>query len=388
MGYLPSSNEMAGAKVVVFGLSTEGYSLACQMAIKGADVQIVDETTPSAISIKSDIAKTYPNVSSLKDDEPLLAMEPIDVAISKAKYLFFAPRIRKTGQDTKTEVHSKFKDATSNLKKGSSVIYNLGTGFGGNNENISLLEHVTGLEVGKSISYYYYPLSDPTKTPNVIGSFNNKKDEKLAELLSEGKKEKKFVALSSSEHFHAINILTRFSGLCSILEVCKFAQDENTKSDLISDNFNDIFLDDMINELYDLRSLGSSFEGANTLMYLVNGSIKGIDGYIKRLIDEIRSTLKKNDLKASRTKIALSWTLDQHSMRGDKIEMLQNLTSRLRDYIGDVESFEGPNFDIFHSDKTTVVVVCSKYDYENIIKKQKDADLIMIKTNPLCESIQ
>ena len=379
---------MAGAKVVVFGLSTEGYSLACQMAIKGADVQIVDETTPSAISIKPDIAKTYPNVSSLKEDEPLLAMEPIDVAISKAKYLFFTPRIRKTGQDTKTEVHSKFKDATSQLKKGSSVIYNLGTGFGGNNENISLLEHVTGLEVGKSISYYYFPLSDPTQTPNVIGSFNNKKDEKLAELLSSGKKEKKFVALSSSEHFHAINILTRFSGLCSILEVCKFAQDENTKSDLISDNFNNIFLDDMINELYDLRSLGSSFEGANTLMYLVNGSIKGIDGYIKRLIDEIRSTLKKNDLKASRTKIALSWTMDPHSMRGDKIEMLQNLTSRLRDYIGDVEAYEGPNFDLFHSDKTTVVVVCSKYDYENIIKKQKDTDLIMIKTNPLCETIQ
>ena len=379
---------MAGAKVVVFGLSTEGYSLACQMAIKGADVQIVDETTPSAISIKADIAKTYPNVSSLKDDEPLLAMEPIDVAISKAKYLFFTPRIRKTGQDTKTEVHSKFKDATSQLKKGSSVIYNLGTGFGGNNENISLLEHVTGLEVGKSISYYYFPLSDPTQTPNVIGSFNNKKDEKLAELLSSGKKEKKFVALSSSEHFHAINILTRFSGLCSILEVCKFAQDESTKSDLISDNFNNIFLDDMINELYDLRSLGSSFEGANTLMYLVNGSIKGIDGYIKRLIDEIRSTLKKNDLKASRTKIALSWTMDPHSMRGDKIEMLQNLTSRLRDYIGDVEAYEGPNFDLFHSDKTTVVVVCSKFDYENIIKKQKDADLIMIKTNPLCETIQ
>ena len=44
-------------------------------------------------------------------------------------------------------------------------------------------------------------------------------------------------------------------------------------------------------------------------------------------------TLKKNDLKASRTKIAISWTLDQHAMRGDKIEMLQNLTSRLRDRI-------------------------------------------------------
>jgi hypothetical protein len=379
---------MGGAKVVVFGLSTEGYSLACQMALKGADVQIIDETSPSAISIKADIAKTYPSVLALKEDEPLLEMEPLDVAISKAKYLFFTPRIRKTGQDTKTEVHSKFKDATSQLKKGSSVIYNLGTGFGGNNENISLLEHVTGLEVGKSISYYYFPISDPTQTPTVIGSFNNKKDEALAELLSSGKKEKKFVSLSSSEHFHAINVLSRFSGLCSILEVCKFAQDENTKNDLASDSFNEIFLDDMINGLYDLRSLGSSFEGANTLMYLVNGSVKGIDGYIKRLIDEIRTTLKKNDLKASRTKIALSWTLDQHAMRGDKIEMLQNLTFRLRDYIGDVEAYEGPDFDLFHSDKTTVVVVCSKYDYENIMKKRKDAELIMIKTNPLCEIIQ
>ena len=379
---------MVGVKVVVFGLSTEGYALACQMAIKGADVSIIDESTPSAISLKSEIAKTYPNVSSLKEDEPLLSMEPIDVAISQAKYLFFSPRIRKTGQDTKTEVNSKFKEATSSLKKGSSVIYNLPTGFGGNNENISLLEHVTGFEVGKSISYFYYPLGDPSQTPTVIGSFNGKEDSKLGELLTSGKKEKKFVALSSAEHFHAINTLSRFSGLCSILEVCRFARDDVTKNDLTSDKFNDIFLDDMINGLYDLRSLGSSFEGANTLMYLINGSLKGIDGYIKRLIDEIRSTLKKNDLKASRTKIALSWTIDQHTMRGDKIEMLENLTSRLRDYIGDVETYEGPNFDLFHSDKTTVVIVCSKFDYENIMKKRKDTDLIMIKTNPLCSIIQ
>ena len=379
---------MGGAKVVIFGLSTEGYSLACQMALKGADVKIIDETSPSAISIKADIAKTYPNVATLKEDEPLMAMEPIEMAISKAQYLFFAPRIRKTGQDTKTEVHSKFKDATGSLKKGSSVIYNLGTGFGGNNENISLLEHVTGLEVGKTISYYYFPLADSKNPPNVIGSFNKNKDETLSQLLSTDKKEKKFVALSSSEHFHAINILSRFSGLSSVLEVCKFAQDDSTKSDLSSDDFNNIFLDDMINSLYDLRSLGSSFEGANTLMYLVNGSIKGIDGYIKRLIDEIRSTLKKNDLKASRTKIALSWTLDKHAMRGDKMEMLENLTSRLRDYIGDVEAYAGSTYDLFHSDKTTVVVVCSQYDYENIMKKRKDGDLIMIKTNPLCEIIQ
>ncbi len=379
---------MGGSKVVVYGLSTEGYAIASQMAMKGADVSIIDESNPSAISLKAEIAKIYPNVASLKEDEPLLAMEPIDVAISKAQYLFFTPRIRKTGQDIKTEIHSKFKDATNSLKKNSSVIFTLPTGFGGNNENISLLEHITGLEIGKQISYFYYPLEDLNQQPKTIGSFNGKEDLKLAELLSTGKKEKKFVAISSSEHFHAINVLSRFSSLCSILEVCKYAQDDITKKDLSSDDFQEIFLDNMVTGLHDLKSLGSSFEGANTLMYLINGSVKGIDGYIKRLIDEIRSTLKKNDLKASRTKIAISWTLDQHAMRGDKIEMLQNLTSRLRDYIGDVEAYEDPHLDLFHSDKTTIVIACSKVDFENIEKNKKDSNLIIVKANPLCETIQ
>jgi hypothetical protein len=379
---------MSGVKVVVYGLSTEGYALASQMAIKGADVYIIDESTPSAISLKAEIAKTYPNVASLKEDEPLLAMEPIDVAISKAQYLFFTPRIRKTGQDIKTEIHSKFKDATTSLKKNSSVIFTLPTGFGGNNENISLLEHVTGFQAGKNISYFYYPIEDLNQQPKIIGSFNGKEDPVLSDLLNTNKKETKFVAISSSEHFHAIDILSRFSSLCSVLEVCKYAKDEITKNDLSSSNFQEIFLDNMVSGLFDLKSLGSSFEGSNSLMYLINGSVKGIDGYMKKLIDEIRITLKKNDLKASRTKIALSWTLDQHVMRGDKIEMLQNLTTRLRDYIGDVEAYQNPDFNLFHSDKTTIIVACSQSDFDNIEKTKHDSNLIIVKANPLCETLQ
>ena len=379
---------MKGPKVVVYGLTSEGYALACQMAIKKADVFIVDEAAQMAISLKPEIAKTYPNVASLKEDEPLLSLEPIDVAISRAQYLFFSPRIRKTGDDAKMEVRSKFKIATSPLKKGSSVIYNLPTGIGGNSENISLLEHVTGLEVGKSISYFYYPLGTKNKIPEVIGAFNNKKDAKLTSLLSTGKKDKSFVGVSSSELFNTINVLSEFSGLCTILEVSKFAQDEVTKEGLMRDKFKNLFLDDMLDGLYDLRSLSSSFEGGGTLMYLINGSLKGIDGYVKRLIDEIRSTLKKNDLKASRTKIALSWTLDPHEMRGDKADMLNLLVTRLRDYITDVEILQGSSHDLFHSEKTTILVVCSKFDYENLRKRGKNEDLIVIKTNPLCEIVQ
>jgi len=375
---------LVATKIVVYGLSTEGYSIACQMAIKGADVFIVDESAHMAISLKAEIAKTYPNVTSLKEDEPLLGVEPIDVAISHSEYLFFAPRIRKTGQEAKMEIHSKFKDATSSIKKGGSVIYSLPTGIGGNNETISLLEHVSGLEMGKGISYFYYPLSK-NNVPEIIGSFNAKNDEKLAKLLESDKKGKKFVSISSAEILHAIKILTQFSSLSSVLEVSKFAQDQQTRNDLVLTEHNNLFLDDMTNGLYDLRSLGTSVEGAGTMMYLVNGSIKGIEGYVKRLIDEIRSTLKKNELKASRTKVVLVWTQDSYEMRGDKVDMLSSLVTKLRDYIGDVEIHQGPELDIFHSDKTTIIVACSKFDYDKITKNGKDSDVIVIKTNPLCE---
>ena len=370
-------------KVVFFGLSTEGYHLASQMVINGADVRIIDESSSSAILLKPEIAKTYTNVISLREDEPLLAMEPSNVAISKAKYLFFTPRIRKTGQDLKTEVNSKFKDAVTELKEGSSVINCLATGFGGNNENISLLRHITGLEVGKSVSYFYFPLNDLSQTPDVIGSVKKSAEKNLLSLLKTDKREKKFTNISLAEYLHAINTIQRFSSLCSVLEICKFVKNDTNNTTLFND-YKDIYLDDMITGLYDLRILGSSFESAQTLMYLINGSVRGISSYIKRLIDTIRVTLKKNDLKASKTKIVLSWTLDANEMRGDKIEMLNIITSKLRDYIGDVETSTG-SVDLFHHDKVTIVVACSSSDYKEIKQNQKDEDVFVIKANPLCE---
>lgn len=372
-------------KVVIYGLSTEGYSLACHFALNGADVQIIDESTPSAITINKDIAKSYPSVQALKDDEPLLAMASIDAAIAKAQVLIFAPRIRKTGQDTKIEINSKFKDAVSNIKKDCNVVYGLGTGFGGNSENISLLEHVTGLKVGKNISYFYYPLSKENIIKSYIGSSDGKENDILKNLFTNDKNFN-FLTLSSSEYFHAMDILKQFSSQTSILEVCKFAKDSVTKSDLNSEKLGELFLDDLIDDLFDLRSLSSSFESASSLMYLINGSMKGLDGYIKRLIDEIRLILKRNELKASRTKILLLWTLDQHEMKGEKIEKLQELETKLKDYIGDVESISQPT-NIFQNNKTTIVVICSKHDFDYMMKHNKDDSLIMLKANPLCQLV-
>jgi len=94
--------------------------------------------------------------------------------------------------------------------------------------------------------------------------------------------------------------------------------------------------------------------------------------------------LKKNDLKAAKTKIVLSWTLDKSEIRADKIEMLNNLSSKLRDYIGDVETAED-GINSFYSDKTTIIVACSRTDYKKIQEIEKDQDVFVIKANPLCK---
>lgn len=383
---------MSDYAVAVYGLSTEGYRIASSIAVKGTKVSLIDESVRMAISLKPDIARTYPNVSSLIEDEPLLDLEPIDVAISNASYVFFAPRIRKVGPDVKSDVTTKFRDTIKALKRGTSVVYMLPTGVGGNNENIALIEHVTGMSVEKDLSYYYLPMSSiagPSEA--LVGSVKSKQDNNLSKMLYDPDTRQKvnFVDVNSAELSHVIKTLSHYAGMASILEICKKATDSNIGMELTRGSFTDLYVDDVTSGLYDLRIIGSSLDGAGPLMYLVNGSIKGIEGYVKYLIDQIRTTLKKRDLKASRTKVAIAWTLDANEMRGDKIELLSSLETKVKDYIGDVERHQGPTFDLYHTDKTTVVIACSKADFEKVMSKNMaNQDFIVMKANPLCQTLQ
>jgi hypothetical protein len=377
------------ADTAVYGLSTEGYRIASSIAVKGSKVSLIDESARMAIMLKPDIARTYPNVSSLIEDEPLLALEPIDVAINDSSYIFFAPRIRKVGQDVKSDVTSKFRDAVKALKAGASVIYTLPTGIGGNNENIALIEHVTGMSVGKDIFYYYMPISTAvvSGSETLLGSLKSKQDIQISNMLYDPDINGKlnFVNIASAEFVHSIKILRHYTGVASILEICKHIQNTSI-SELTYDAVSDLYLDDIANGLYDLRAIGSSLGGASPLMYLVNGTIKSIEGYIKHLIDEIRYMLKKRDLKASRTKVVIAWTVDPNEMRGDKIELLSSLESKLKDYIGDVKRQQ--TFDLYPTDKTMIVIACSKNDFAKVISRNKqNLDFIIMKANPVCEII-
>lgn len=381
------------SSTAVYGLSTEGYRIASSIAVKGSKVSLIDESARMAIRLKPDIARTYPDVSSLIEDEPLLALEPIDIAIRDASYVFFAPRIRKVGQDVKSDVTSKFRDAIRMLKKGTSVIYALPTGIGGNNENITMIEHVTGLSVGKDVFYYYMPqcnASAASSSEILVGSFKSKQDIQIPKMLYEPDVRRKlnFIDIISAEFVHSIKTLEHYTSVASVLEICKHVQNSEIRSELMHHAFRDIYIDDIANGLYDLRAIGSSLGGAGPLMYLVNGTIKAIEGYVKHIIDEIRGMLKKRDLKASRTKVSIAWTLDPNEMRGDKIELLSSLETKLKDYIGDVDHQQGSGLDLYPTDKTMIVLACTKNDFAKVSSKNKQiSEGILMKANPTCETI-
>jgi hypothetical protein len=388
------SLEISSEPVVVYGLSTEGYKIASAIAIRGHKVSLIDESARMAIMLKPEIIKTYPTVSSLLEDEPLLELQPVDVAIKMASYVFFSPKVRKTGQDVRADISSKLRDVVRSISPGTSIVFTLPTGVGGNTENIALIEHLTGFVIGRDIYYYYMPItsvSDLSRSDLLVGSSSsNKKDLHLLGLIqdlpeTEGSN---IVDIYSAELAHVIRILEHYTGLASTLEVCKQTRSSGFPSHVLQNKYGDLYIDEISNGLYDLRVVASSLSGAGPLAYLVNGTIKGIEGYVKHLIDRLRLVLKMAELKASRTRVIIAWTLDQNEMKGDKMELFSTMESRLKDYIGDVERRPGTSLDIYPTDKNTVVIACSKDDFSAIsTSNSHNLDMIIVKANPVCEAM-
>jgi hypothetical protein len=124
---------------------------------------------------------------------------------------------------------------------------------------------------------------------------------------------------------------------------------------------------------------------------MVNNCIRSIEGYSKHLVDRIRQILKRNDIRASRTRILITWSIDSNSMRNDRMITLTSLASKLRDYIGEVNRYDNStNISWYHDEKTLLILTCSRLDHERVMSrhsKEGRDNVIIIKANPMCEVV-
>lgn len=372
-------------KVAVYGLSTEGYKIASHISNKGIPVSIIDDSSGMAITLKPDIAKTYSSVTSFIQDETLLDFEPFDVAINNASYIFFTPRIRKSWPDAKNHIGSKFQDVIKHVNKDSSIIYTVPAGFGLNNENITLIEHRTGLSVGKNIFYHYMPISSiPSALFDAIIGTKSELDSNLTSLLSglDSSNKIKVVDIESAEYLYSIRILRHYGLMSPIFEICKFADNTYQSQIMENESYDEMYIDDLVGGLFDLNTILSSLTGISPLTLLVKGNIAAVENYLKHLTEQIKIILKKYELKASKTKAIISWTFDPNEMRGDRLDIISRLESRLKDYVGDVERHDS-FFDFYSSEKKIIVVSCSKVDFERLNKNNPNSEIIIIKATPI-----
>ena len=373
------------SKVAVYGLSTEGYKIASHISNKGIPVSIIDDSSGMAITLKPDIAKTYSSVTSFIQDETLLDFEPFDVAINNASYIFFSPRIRKSWPDARNHIVSKFQDVIKHVSKDSSIIYTVPAGFGVNNENITLIEHRTGLNVGKNIFYHYMPVSSISSSlfDAIIGT-RTELNSSLANMLDGLYSDQtiKVVDMEAAEYIYCIRILRHYGSMSPIFEICKFADNNFQHQDTETESFDEMYLDDLIAGLFDLNTILSSLTGISPLTLLLKGNIATVENYIKHLTEQIKIILKKYELKASKTKAIISWTFDPNEMRGDRLEIISRLESRLKDYVGDVER-QDSMFDFYSSERKLIVISCSKADFQRLVKNNPNSEIIILKATPL-----
>ena len=375
-------------KVAVYGLSTEGYKIASHISTKGIHVSIIDDSSGMAITLKPDIAKTYSSVTSFIQDETLLDFEPFDVAINNASFVFFTPRIRKSWPDAKSHIVSNFQDVIKHVNKDSSIIYTVPTGFGVNNENITLIERRTGLSVGKNIFYHYMPMSSISSTifDTIIGT-KSELNSIFVNLLNGlfPNSTIKILDIESAEYIYCIRILKHYGLMSPIFEICKFAERSFQSQMMEFESVDELYLDDLVSGLFDLNTILSSLSGISPLTLLVKGNIATIENYIKHLTEQIKIILKKFELKASKTKAIISWTFDPNEMRGDRLEIISRLESRLRDYVGDVER-QDSRFDYYSSEKKVIIVSCSKADF-NKIQNNPTSEILIVKATPILGQI-
>jgi len=367
-------------KVAMYGLTSEAYGLAGAL-VDRAQVTIIDETLQMAMDIDPSFLKKNPNLQDVMAEEPLLSFKPLEQVLGEAQVIFFTPRLRRPSDETLIEAGSKLRDLARYLSKGVTLVNSLPTGPGGNSDNIILAEKQTGLQVGSTLTYSYMPLRPGDPKPAVV-SAAGLADKGPLQLLG-------FVPNSqnvfSAELEYASSVMQTTVSSVTEIEMARRAREAK----VVLQKPVNVYLDEFSKYLYELKAIQASEETGESIAYLAGATMKSFDNYVRYVVDEAREVLKEKQLKASRTKISLLWSLDKYEMRGERLQVAESIQQRLRDYVTDVDIVSRPRgrggMELLDPLKHNVVIVCSKEDWDVMKlarKEQRSVETTVLLATP------
>jgi hypothetical protein len=343
-------------KVAIYGLTTEGYSLASRMVEK-ASVTIVDDTLQMAMDLDAQMVKSNRTLGQLLGEESLLGLKPISQVLSEARVILFTPKLRKTGDESIIESNGKMREVAKHISKGTTVINVLPVGAGGNIDNISLIEKQTGMKVGETLNYGYCPVK-PGGEPSAVASFARMGDKVTPEEVGLKSTEMSMAALELS---HVSSVLNESTSIAAEIELMRKARGQR----VLVEERAEMYIDDLAGRIYDLTAIQSSEDVGEPLTYMAGAALKSLENHVRYIVEETRELLREMQLKASKTRVVVAWTVDKYEMRADRSRTAERLGERLRDYVTDVRHGQMParKDEVLDSYKHNVAIACSDADY-------------------------
>ena len=349
---------MQKIKVAVYGLTTEGYSLASKMVEK-ASVTIVDDTLQMAMDLNPATVKGNPTLQELVGGESLMGLKPVSQVLTEARVVFFTPKLRKTGDESVTEASGKMREVAKNVTKGTTVVNALPVGVGGNSDNVALIEKQTGLKIGENLNYGYCPLR-PGGEVGVVACVANMKE---AGSLDDLGMRSSYGNITATEIEYVSSVLNESTSVATEIELMRKAKGSKP---VAGKTAAERYIDDLASHVYDLTAIQASEDVGEPLTYLAVAAIKSLENHVRYIVDETRDLLRELQLKASRTRVLVAWSIDRYEMRADRMKTAENLVERLRDYVTDVKhaQMSAGREEVIDSYKHNIAIVCSLRDLE------------------------
>ncbi len=371
---------MPKTKVAMYGLTSEGYRLAGGL-VDRSQVTIVDETLQMAMDVDATFLKKNPRLDVLMAGEPLLNLKPLGQVLSEAQVIFFTPKLRRPSDESLIEAATKLRDLAKYLSKGVTLVNALPTGPGGNADNIMLVEKQTGLKIGSTLAYAYMPVAPSDNKPAMVSVAGTPEKGGLSELGFVPNSQNIF----SAELEYAEMVLQASMGSVTEIELARRAREAGVTLQKASD----VYMDDFTKYLYELKAIQASEETGESISYLAGATQKSLENYVRYIVDETRELLKEKELKASRTKIDLVWSLDTHEIRGERQQVAENIQQRLRDYVTDVNLVSGSRLkggsEVLDPLKHNILIACSRDDHEasrQAKKSHRSSEMTLVSATP------
>ena len=240
---------MQKTKVAIYGLTTEGYSLASKI-VERASVTIVDDTLQMAMDLDPQMVKSNTTLNQLLGGESLLGLKPISQVLSEARVSPVRPEAQEDGRRVDHRVHAKMREIAKHVSRGATVINTLPVGIGGNNDNIALIEKQTGMKVGESLNYGYCPLR-PGGEPGPVASFAKMNDYVSPEEMG--------MKSSHGQHHvhraaHVSSVLNESTSIATEIELMGKARGRDIPPRAGVERF----IDDLASHIYDLTAIQAS----------------------------------------------------------------------------------------------------------------------------------